>query len=79
MQYFDYYERMLQVTHIFIETGNMDVFYNIDVFFPGGKDKRVFKVEKYQLITKELCGIDSPILPRYFPVDTTMEADDKIV
>ena len=81
MRYFDYYERMLQVTHIFIETGNMDVFYNIDVFFPDADDykKRIFKVEKYQLITKELCGIDSSILPRYFPVDTTMETDDETV
>lgn len=82
MQYFDYYERMLQVTHIYIETGNMDTFYNIDCFFPDGREKRetrVDKVERYILVTKELCGIDSPILPKYFPADTTMETDDELI
>ena len=82
LQYFDYYERMLQVTHIFIETGSMDTFYNIDCFFPDGREKRetrVDKVERYILVTKELCGIDSPILPKYFPADTTMETDDELI
>lgn len=84
MQYFDYYERMLQVTHIFIETGNLDTFYNIDCFFPNGTDynglkNRVNQVEKYILVTKELCGIDSPILPKYFPADTTLETDEDLV
>lgn len=75
MQYFDYYEQMLQVTHRYIDTGEFDTFYNIDSFFSDGK--RYDRVEKYQLITKELCGIDSPELPRFFPVSRKLCVDDE--
>lgn len=75
MEYFDYYEQMLQVTHRYIDTGEIDTFYNIDCFFTEkGREKRV---EKYQLISKEICGIDSPELPRYFPVSRKLCTDDE--
>lgn len=75
MRYFDYYERMLQVTHLFIETGSMEFYYDIDCLW---NDAGILyrNVETYELITKEKCGIDSPILPRYFPVKYSLVADD---
>ncbi len=78
MQYFDYYEQMLQITHIFIDTGIFNVFYNIDCFFDE-KNTRIYKVEKYELITQEMCGINSPILPRYFPVNMTLETNEDVI
>ena len=78
MQFFDYYEQMLQVTHIFLNTGNLDVYYNLDYFFPNGKNdsSRFCKSERYEYITKEKCGIDSPILPRYFGTQASLVTDD---
>ena len=75
MEYFDYYEQMLQITHRFIDTGVIDTFYNIDCFFSNGKKEK--SVEKYQLITKDMCGIDSPELPRFFPVSRKLCVNDE--
>lgn len=77
MSYFDYYERMLQVTHNFIKTGELFEFYNIDCVWKNGI--RRDNVEHYKLITKEMCGIDSPILPRYFPVNFSMQDDEELI
>lgn len=65
MQFFDYYEQMLQVTHTFVETGEYQEYYNLDVYFVGNV-RRVVST-KHQWITEENCGIASDILPRYLP------------
>ena len=75
MQFFPYYEQMLQVTHNYLNTGNMDVFYNLDCFFTESGERKI-KSKKYELITKEKCGIDSPELPRYFPVGNKLCVND---
>ena len=75
MEFFPYYEQMLQITHDYIDTGNMDVFYNLDCFFDTD-GVRTIKSEKYELVTKEKCGIDSPELPRYLPVGNRLCVDD---
>lgn len=78
MQFFPYYEQMLQVTHNYINTGYMDEFYNLDCFFPDENTRKIVS-ERYMLITKEKCGIDSPALPRYFPVGNKLCVDDEKV
>ena len=77
-KYFDYYERMLQATHEFLKTGELPTFFNIDCTW-GEKGVRKDQVECYKLITKEMCGIDSPILPRFLPTTVTMQADESVV
>lgn len=66
MEYFDYYERMLQLTHRFIETGEVDEYYEIEPVW--NKDGRRDVVEKYELITAEQTGFDNPLLPCFLPV-----------
>ena len=75
MQFFPYYEQMLQVTHNYLNTGYMDEFYNLDYFFMDDDTRKIVS-ERYVLITKEKCGIDSPELPRYFPVGNNLCVDD---
>lgn len=77
MELFPYYEQMLQITHIYLDTGVFDTYYNPDSFWDAD-NKRYSKVEKYQMITKEMCGIDSPVLPKYFPVTTRTVTDDRV-
>lgn len=77
MYHFDYFECMIQVIHNFIESGELFEFYNIDCVWNNGVRRN--SVEHYKLITKEMCGIDSPILPRYFPVNFSMQTDDELV
>lgn len=83
MQYFDYYEQMLQITHRFIETGEVDTFYNIDCFFEVCPEKcqrkRYDEVEKYELITAEKTGFDTPILPSFWPTTRPLTVDEKEV
>ena len=76
MEFFPYYEQMLQVTHRYLETGYMDVFYSPDVVWDN-EEKRYTKVSRYELITTEKCGIVSPELPRYFPVTYRLCIDDE--
>lgn len=75
MEFFPYYEQMLQVTHRYLETGYMDEFYSPDAVWDKDERKLV-KVSRYELITSEKCGIDSPELPRYFPVTYRLCVDD---
>ena len=77
MDLFPYYEQMVQITHIYLETGILDTYYNPDCFWDEN-DKRYRKVEKYQLITKEMCGIDYPVLPKFFPVTTRLVTDERV-
>ena len=77
MDLFPYYEQMLQITHIYLDTGVLDVYYNPDPFWDEN-DKRYRIVEKYQLITKEMCGIDSPVLPGFFSVTTRSVTDERM-
>jgi len=75
MEYFDYYDQILQLTHRYISTGVIDKYYEIDVFFD--KDgNRSWRVEKYDLITKDICGINSPILPQFLPVKYPVVTDE---
>lgn len=76
--YLPYFEAMLNVTHTYLDTGSMDVFYKpfinreaADALTgqSGG--------ERWQLITKDLCGIDSPELPRYFPTTLPLCVDSE--
>lgn len=77
MQYFDYYEQMLQITHNFIDSGDHSVYYNLNRYF-SNKGSCV-KSTRYEWITAEDCGIDSIILPRYLPVGITLVTDDKAI
>ena len=74
---FPYYEQMLQVTHRYLDTGEFDICYNPDVF-QDASGNRYRRVEKYELITKEMCGIDSPILPHFLPVSTKCVTDERV-
>lgn len=75
MQFFPYYEQMLQITHNYINTGNMDIFYSLDYFWIDDNRRKIM-TEKYELITAEKCGINSPELPRYFPVNNRLCVDE---
>lgn len=80
MEFFDYYEQILQITHIFLDTGSIDVYYGLDYLFPDGTvSSRFCKSERYEYITKEKCGIDSPILPRYFGTQTSVVTDEDVM
>lgn len=77
MKLFPYYEQMLQITHIYLDTGILDTYYNPDCFWDKS-DIRYHRVEKYKLITKEMCGVDSPALPGFFPVSTRLVTDERV-
>lgn len=85
MEYFDYYEQMLQMTHIFVDTGIMDRFYSIDIAWSGNTSpfksggKREDYIETYQLVTTEICGINSPYLPAYLPLKRSMVLDEDVI
>lgn len=74
MQYFDYYEQMLQITHTFIDSGDYSAYYNLNCYFDN--KGRHTKSTKYEWITEEDCGFESRILPRYLPVGITFITDD---
>lgn len=65
-----YFEAMLNVTHTYLDTGSMNVFYNPVVYSESGVKHKTddYIGERWCLVTEDMCGIDSPELPRYFPV-----------
>lgn len=67
--FFNYYEQMLQVTHRFLITGEYDVFYNPEDILEKSSGKKMRASVKYQFVTKDMCGIDSEILPCYLPTN----------
>lgn len=75
---FYYYEQMLQITHLFIGTGELPEYYEITYLW-NSEHTRCSTVEKYELITKEMCGIDSNILPCYLPIKYSMNNDSEAV
>ena len=75
MRIFPYYEQILQITHMYLDSGKMDYYYNLDSIWID----EPCRSEKYELITKEKCGIDSPILPLFYPVETPLCADESKV
>lgn len=77
MWFFDYYEQILQVTHVFIDTGECPEYYNLDVYFIG--NAREIISTKHIWVTEEDCGIKSDILPRYFPVGATFVVDEEAI
>lgn len=81
IEYFDYFEQMLQITHIYLDTGSLEYFYNPDwiTVKEYGCSVRKRKITKYELITKEKCGIDSAELPQYFPVEAKLCINDELV
>ena len=68
---------MLNVTHTYLDTGSMNVFYTPYVYGENGIEKSSAIGERWILVTKELCGIDSPDLPRYFPVTLKLCVDSE--
>lgn len=75
---FDYFERMIQVTHEFIDTGSLPEYYELSYLW-NSKHIGSTYVEKYRLITKEMCGIDSKILPCYLPMNYSVRADSEAI
>lgn len=75
---FYYYEQMLQLTHEFIKTGELPVYYEI-AYLWNDEPRSCRGVEKYELVTKESCGIDSKFLPCYLPMDYSMRIDDEAI
>lgn len=72
-----YFEAMLNVTHTYLDTGNMDVFYNPFIHSESGRNSLTSLGERWCLVTQEMCGIDSPELPRYFPVTLPLCTDSE--
>jgi len=77
MNYFDYYEQMLQITHIYIDTGNCSTFYNLDTYFQN--DGKYVKSTRYEWLTKDDCGIESDILPLFMPTETLFYTDEEYI
>lgn len=74
MQYFPYYEKMISVTHEFLDYGTIDCFYEID-------DRQKHEgpnYTKFVLLTKQNTGIVSNNLPLFLPAKL-IETDETIV
>lgn len=78
MEWNPYYEQMLQITHRYLDTGEMDEYYDF-YWFTSKNNQRVTKVSRCEYITSEKCGIKSPALPRYMPVDYQFCVDDELM
>lgn len=75
-EWLPYFEAMLNITHVYLDTGCTDVFYNPFVYSETQRDDSVSAIgERWHFVTKELCGIDSSELPRYFPVTLPLCTD----
>lgn len=72
-----YFETMLNITHTFLDTGDMSVFYNPYVYADTERFKSSTIGERWCLVTSDMCGIDSPELPRYFPVTLPLCTDSE--
>lgn len=77
MDLYEYYDNMLEVTRVFLDTGNMDEYYAIECLISDGNHIRRF--ERFKWITKEMCGIDSSILPCYLCVSRKYCVDDTVM
>lgn len=73
-----YFEIVLNVTHVYLDTGSMKYFYNAQTLTDKGP-RYDTAGERWCLVTKEDCGIDSPYLPRYFPVSLPLYSDSEVV
>ena len=72
----DYYEQMLQITHEFLDTGNINTYYAL----VKGTDKHgneMWISDRYEWTTKDDVGIDSAILPRYMPKKYKLIVDEQ--
>ena len=72
-----YFEAMLTITHIFLDTGDMSVFYNPYVYADSKREKGNAIGERWCLVTSDACGIESAELPRYFPVTLPLCTDSE--
>lgn len=73
-----YFEVMLNITHSFLETGERSVFYNPYIYSENEREKGYNPIgERWCLVTSEMCGIESPELPRYFPVTLPLCTDSE--
>lgn len=79
MRYFDYFEQMLQVTHTYLNTGYMDVFYNPDTIWDKDGNRYESTSSRYEWITEEMCGIKSTYLPGYLCTSYRYNIDDEDV
>lgn len=66
-----YYEAIISMTHYFLETGDLSVYYYLEGRLGS------YTYIKYYLVTAELCGIDSPELPRYLPQSQLLCEDEQ--
>lgn len=73
-----YFEAVLNMTHVYLDTGSMKYFYNAQELTDKGARYNTIG-ERWCLITKEDCGIDSPYLPRYFPINLPLYSDSAAV
>ncbi len=76
--FLDYYEQMLQITHEFLDTGNLNVYYGIVRCINKNGDE-VWVSERYEWTTSKDLGIESLILPRYLPKKYKLVEDDEII
>lgn len=76
-RYFPYFQQVVSLAHRYLETGCYDEYYKLDYIKDPGEKFAHLEPTKYQYITKELCGIDSPELPRYYPVSDHLCVDDE--
>lgn len=78
MRWFPFYEQVLQVTHLYLDEGLMEEYYDFN-YFTDKDGRRISCVERYEWITQEKCSIDTPALPRYLPVTHKLCVDDEQV
>lgn len=76
--FLDYYEQMLQVTHEFLDTGNLNVYYGLSLCRKKNGDE-VWVSERYEWTTSDDIGIESLILPRYLPKKYKVVEDDEVI
>ena len=73
-----YYEAVLQVTHRYLDSGDLSSYWSLE-YRDTGKGYRLVVQTRFYLVTKELCGIDSPELPRYFPATERLSENEDAV
>lgn len=77
MEFYDFYDQVVQVTHTYLDYNYMDMFYAFETFTTDKGKVKV--VERYEWITEEVCGIKSSILPCYLPTSRKYCVEDEIV
>lgn len=71
-----FYDGVLSVTHRYLISGEITGYWALEYRYEDGnkRDRKEIPMWFY-LVTKELCGINSPELPAFFPKDEKLSED----